>query len=216
MSDLDVCLGISGSFEGGDGGPRWDLLTGDFDDMGISVGCLQWNPGTGSIQRLLHLIFQKLGSVPPEFEAIGRLAEMDAVSGTRYAVRNWIRPGDPHKRLTDEAVQLWQAFLQVPASLEAQVELAQVTLDAAVKEALDFMPFLNGQIDLRTAAFFFDLRVQQGGLVKKLPNGTYWRPAVITDPAQAEYLPAIITAQQSNHYPVADAWKAARMLLTLP
>lgn len=209
MGDLDVCLGISGSFEGGNGGPRWDLLTGNFDDMGISVGCLQWNPGTGSIQTLLHRIFEKLGAVPPEFEAIGRLAEMNAPTGTAYAIKQWIRPGDVKKRLTPEAVQLWTTFLQLPASKDAQVELAQVKLDAALKEATEFMPFLQGQIDLRTAAFFFDLRVQQGGLRKKMPDGKLWAPTIITDPSKADYIPAIQAAQAAKCVKVAAAWTEA-------
>lgn len=208
MSDIDVCLGISGSFEGGDGGPRWDLLSGNFDGMGISVGCLQWNPGTGSIQKLLNHIFQKLGSVPQGFEAIGQLAGMSVADATRFAVQQWIVPGDPRQRLTAQAAQLWMAFLALPESVTSQQELAQAKLDAAVTEAQKFMPFLEGQIDLRTAAFFFDLRVQQGGLVKRLSNGTYWQPPVIEDPSQADWRESVALAQQNNHMQVSNAWTA--------
>ena len=85
MSTLEVCLGITGQFEGGHGGPRYDLVSGNFDDMGMSVGCLQWNPGTGSLQKLLKLIFQKLGGVPEGCEdidalvRIGCLREFDGI-----------------------------------------------------------------------------------------------------------------------------------------
>lgn len=208
---LDTCLGISGSFEGGNGGPRWDLLTGNFDDMGISVGCLQWNPGTGSIQKLLSLIFGKLGGVPDEFAAIGAMVNMKSGPATAYAVKNWIIPGDAKKRVTPEAKALWSSLLLTDAGKEAQEDLAQSKLDSATEEAERFLPFLT-EIDLRTQAFFFDLRVQQGGLSKKMPDGSWWAPKIVEDLSKPiVWSPATNAAKLAGRTKTAAAWSAAAM-----
>src|SRR3954454_17259486 len=54
------CLALTSSFETGNMPPECFCgVTGDFDGQGISFGALQWNIGQGSLQPLLHEMFQK-------------------------------------------------------------------------------------------------------------------------------------------------------------
>lgn len=211
MSELDVCLGISGSFEGGSGGPRWDLLTGNFDKMGISVGCLQWNPGTGSLQKLLSVIVANFGgALPDAYSVIAPMVTMDTKRATRYAVDHFIEASNPTQPVTPDAKELWSSLLRTPESLAAQASLAQVLLDRAVTQARQFLPFLS-EIDLRTQAFFFDLWVQQGGITKKI-DGKLWAPAIIQDPASATGNRAAAYATQMKRTKTGAAWaKAAQV-----
>lgn len=206
---LETCLGITGRFEGGHGGPRYDLATGNFDGMGLSVGCLQWNPGTGSIQKLLKLIFEKLGGTPEGYESIYEFSNMDIDTALPYVVENWINTTTEKGikgPLTDEAEAFWKGFLALDESVEAQKELAQRILDKALTEARRYLPWLGGQIDARTAAFFFDLRTQQGGMVKKQANGTFWSPEVLATPADALPQAAIEFAVGRGKGKVGQAW----------
>ena len=49
LSIFDLCLRITSTFEGADFG----TVTGNFDGMGVSVGILQFNIGTGSLQTYI-------------------------------------------------------------------------------------------------------------------------------------------------------------------
>jgi hypothetical protein len=54
------CLALTSSFETGNMPPECFCgVTGDFDGQGISFGALQWNLGQGSLQPLLHEMFEK-------------------------------------------------------------------------------------------------------------------------------------------------------------
>ena len=205
QSNLEICLGISGTFEGGGGGARWNLTSGNFDGMGISVGCLQWNPGTGSIQKLLSLSFQGMNECPEEFMPIHALMSMKPKTAVSYAIDQWIDPLSIKKNMTAEAKSLWQAFLSTEACMNAQKALAGAILDKAIDEAHGFLPWLE-EIDLRTMAFFFDLRVQQGGMVKRMDDGTYQSPEVLNDPSEAVTQPAIDFAIASGKSKTAAAW----------
>ena len=209
---LETCLGITGRFEGGHGGPRYDLVTGNFDGAGLSVGCLQWNPGTGSIQKLLKLIFEKLGGCPVGYEDILALSGMSWGPQTvSWVVRKWI---DTSTRkgvkgpLTSDAEAYWQAFMALEASVEAQQELAQAILDKAIAEASRFLPWLP-EIDVRTAAFFFDLRTQQGGMSKKRSDGSIWVPDVLSGPEEADPQAVIDYASGLGKQKTAEAWAGA-------
>ena len=212
MSTLEVCLGITGQFEGGHGGARYDLVSGNFDDMGMSVGCLQWNPGTGSIQKLLKLTFQKLGGVPKGYESIEALSRMGALAATRWVVANWINQTTPKGvkgPLTAEAEALWKSFLALDESVAAQQELAQAKLDAAIDEAMHYLPWLGENINDRVAAFFFDLRVQQGGMTKRRGDGSLWSPEILDRPEDANYTQALDFASSQGKTKTAGAWASA-------
>lgn len=207
MNALDICLNISGSFEGRPGGPHWDLVSGNFDGMGISVGALQWNPGTGSIMKLLTKTFNAMGAMPVEFEEIHEMSLMKPRAARDFAIQSWIVPGDPKGNMTDEGKALWQSFLATSECIQAQQELAGVILDAAVEDAEHYLPWLP-QVDLRTTAFFFDLHVQQGGMSKRMDDGTYQTVPILGSPEEAHPEVAIQFANASNKGKTATAWQA--------
>ena len=204
MTPLETCLGISGQFEGGNGGPRWDLLTGNFDQMGISVGCLQWNPGTGSAQELLARTARKMAQEDQDkFTPILHLKDLNSTQGTDYAVRSWINPATA--KVTPEAKIIWSEFLRTPECIAAQKELAQIKVDKSLVEAQKFMPFLP-EIDLRTLAFFFDIRVQQGSITKVIDK-KLWAPVILQDPGQADWRRAVTMAHGRGKKDTAKAWE---------
>ena len=205
-SQLDTCLNISGTFEGGKGA-RWSLVTGNFDKMGISCGALQWNAGTGSLQTLLK---RTLGDYPvadDQFAPLFALKDMLPSDAVAYAVKQW---GDSTGRsVTADARALWQTLLTTEQCIAAQRSLAQEILDSALAEASKFLPWMPDAKDhLRVSAFFFDVHTQQGSLSKKLKDGTR-KPDPLSSPEQADPGPAIAMASQQGKTKTADAWKAA-------
>ena len=109
---------------------------------------------------------------------------------------------------TDEAKALWQGFLELEECQEAQRALAQIILDKALNEAEHFLPWLP-EIDLRTAAFFFDLRVQQGGMTKRRDDGSLWSPEILDRPEDANYAQALDFASSRGKTKTAGAWASA-------
>lgn len=206
MTVLDLCLSISGSFEGRPGGPHWDLVTGNFDGMGISVGALQWNPGTGSIMKLLTKTFNAMGAMPEEFEDIHEMSLMKARAAKDFAIQTWTVAHDPKGQLTPEAKALWQSFLRTSECIQAQQELAGAILKAAIEDAEHYLPW--DDVSHRTAAFFFDLHVQQGGMSKKMDDGTWQTVEVLSGPEAATPQLAIDFANQSGKTKTAQAWQA--------
>ena len=66
------------------------------------------------------------------------------------------------------------------------------------------MPFLS-EIDQRTMAFFFDVRVQQGSLTK-IVNGVLWAPEILQSPEEANWSRAVDMASLNGKKQTAAAW----------
>ena len=204
---LETCLGLSGSFEGGNGAPRYDLLTGNFDGQGISCGCLQWCAGQGSLQTLLKNTIGDYPVADDDYKPLWALKDMAPAQAVAYAVEQWVDPASPQKNLTPEAVALWSALLSTPQCIQAQLGLAQDILTSALAEANRFLPWLSPVDDnLRIAAFFFDVHVQQGSMSKKQPDGSH-KPDVLTDPSQATGQRAVDLATAKGMTKTATAWQ---------
>ena len=60
--------------------------------------------------------------------------------------------------------------------------------------------------NLRIAAFFFDVHVQQGSMSKKQPDGSH-KPDVLTDPSQATGQRAVDLATSKGMTKTATAWQ---------
>lgn len=204
MADtLDVCLGITGSFEGGNGQPRWDLLAGDEDDCGLSVGALQWNVASGTLTPLIRAV-QDAYPDSTEFAEAYKLAGMPLEAALAFVRRHWINPAT--RKLTTQARGLWGALAATPECVAKQRELAGVILQRAELDAVNFMPAYPS---LRVSSFMFDVHVQQGGLRKRLPSGKWVVPEVVIDPAQATSAQtAVALAEIQGHAKTAKAWQA--------
>ena len=206
---LETCLGISGSFEGGTGGPRYTTVTGNFDGCGISCGCLQWNAGQGTLQHLLSLTLGGYPVADDPFAPLFALKDMTPPQAVAYAIEQWVDPASANKNLTAEAKALWQQLLGTEQCVAAQNQLAQGILDNALAEAGCFLPWMADVTDnLRVAAFFFDTHVQQGSLSKKQKDGSHL-PTPLDSADQAEPNRAVDQAAAQGRAKTAAAWQAA-------
>lgn len=206
---LDTCLGVSGSFEGGNGAPRWTLLAGNADRQGISAGCLQWCAGQGSLQTLLQKTLGGAEVAQDAWAPLFALKDLPPREAVPYAVARWVDPSSRQQNLTKEAIALWQSLLATPQCVAAQRELAGVILTKAQAEAAKFLP-QDMETSLKAAVFFFDLRVQQGGMSKRTEAGTWVTPNVIDTPEQAgSALRAIQMAKGMGKEAVVKVWTDA-------
>ncbi len=154
------CLALTGSFETSSYPPEsFCGLSGDFDGMGISFGACQWNIGQGTLQPLLHEMFEEhsevAGSVFHEFLEV--LAAMrDEPLGDQLSFARSIQ----HKGTVNEP---WRGMLlalgRTPEFQQIQTNAAQSRFKAALQ--------LCDQFELeseRAAALLFDVVVQNGSI----------------------------------------------------
>jgi len=208
MSVIETCLGVSGSFEGGNGTPNWGLIAGDSDQQGISCGALQWNVGTGSLNPLIQKA-KGYDGANPKFQAIYDLAAKPTPDALAWVRQRWIDPKSVKRGLTSEAKALWVEFLHTPGSIRAQQDLAQDILTSATNEIAKFLPFIpDASTNLRVQTFFFDVHVQQGSLSKKLKDGRR-KPDPLTGLAGATPTRALDFAAAQGKTKTADVWRAA-------
>lgn len=155
---LDICLSITGFFEGGSFAPNYTCVTGNFDGQGISVGALQWAGKVGSLGQLMREILKRMpaGEADAFFtepHVVTTLALMSGADTYNFVTTHFPKPKN-HAG--------WKAFLATEASIAAQRELAGKTLDRALSHADQYAPW--DADNPRVVAFFFDLLNQSGGM----------------------------------------------------
>jgi len=158
---LDTCLSITGAYENGT--LAYDGISGNFDGEGISVGALQWNPGTGSLgEHLIAKVIELSGSnaVDSFFSVpVSSLATMNAADQLAFVTSNFLNG----KNLTPDGKTQWKAFLSSDSCVNAQVALAvNGVLGTAITLASQYVA--NGETNVRSIAFFFDVVTQSGGM----------------------------------------------------
>jgi hypothetical protein len=156
----ETALKVTGHFEDSDsplGG-----VTGDFDDMGVSLGVLQWNIGMGSLQPMVRSIGR--AAVVQAMPAYG--AEMWAACNANVAeglriVRAW-QPGG-HLRLP-VAAELKRLALCAPFVAQ-QVANAEKVAERAYAAAAEWAGAMDEpKPDKRLFCWFFDVLTQNGGM----------------------------------------------------
>lgn len=161
---LDICLQVTGSFEGGT--PRYDAVTGNSDGQGMSVGILQWNMGQGTLQKLLGEIGASMGWIKAKaffpLCNIESLALMPPRVGIAYAIQHFLHPGN-NRILGVLSSIAWKLFLNTPESIAAQRAYATSTVLATAHIlAKRFVP--EAADSTRVMAFFFDVVTQEGSM----------------------------------------------------
>ncbi|MBX2988705.1 MAG: hypothetical protein KF802_12490 [Bdellovibrionaceae bacterium] len=183
---MKLGLSISGSFEGVAG---WRNLTGNFDDMGVSLGLLQQNLGMGSLQPLLlKMRDQNMEALRRIFSAahlqslLGMLERWQTAGLSAIPLGQGISPFDEDLvslgKAEDESVRwavdnlyvsggafdpLWKTELM---NLAGSPEYVQLQVEAALalhRSAMSLHRFV-GVPQLRTYLLMFDIMVQNGGL----------------------------------------------------
>lgn len=164
---LDTCLSISSFFEGSVFNPRYDNLTGNFDNAGISVGTLQWAAGPGSLSHLLAKCLEnmdedKANSYFKEFgnSVVTNMSKMSGNASKTYSIAYFL---DGSGKFLPNAKAAWKAFLLDEAVIKTQRQLAK---DDILEKAYDLVTkFTPGEeLNIRCISFFFDIVVQSGGM----------------------------------------------------
>jgi hypothetical protein len=169
-----LALKITTVFEG-TGGKSMDYvaLAGNFDKMGTSFGLVQWNFGTGTLERLLNK-FQAAdqaafdGCFPAE-------AKLDVLKAALTA-KKW----DDQKTWalnlfkTPEGERAWRKSFEnlgaVDKFKKIQVDDAINWYNPVVEKDIKFLrtlaPALMAKVEFRSYAAMFDCSIQQGGMKK--------------------------------------------------
>ncbi len=198
---LELCVKVSGGFENGNGA-SYDTVAGNFDGQGLSVGILQFNAGQGTLQILLQRIGASMGweEAKSYFRSdIQHLSTLKTADAIQFCLDHYISSGSTKVDLGAE--KAWQAFLNTPDSIAAQVQMAT---DGELAHAKSLVAqFASSYTDrLRPYAFFFDLITQSGGMRNA-------RGAVLPVPSvtSADYQPALDMAH-ANSPKCAEIWEA--------
>lgn len=157
------CLALTASFETEQAAPEcFAGLAGDFDGMGMSVGALQWNFGTGSLQPLLR----GLDARHPELfdDVFGRrAAELRRVlAASRVDQLAWARSiqNSATFRISEPWRGLFKTLGRQPECIAAQTAAAGERYALALRMCRDY-----GLWSERAAALMFDVVVQNGSIL---------------------------------------------------
>lgn len=155
---LEIALQITGGFEGS----GYGQVTGDFDRHGISLGMLQWNLGTGSLQEKILQPFLAHGSIDDlclfpmgGMDKLARMAGGADGPACEYA-RMFMLDGT---KVKPEWKAAWVKFLMKPEVIALQ----QRACSSLAHKAEVFMK-KYGLHSLRSFCFFFDVAVQNGSM----------------------------------------------------
>ncbi len=152
------CLALTGSFETGKYPPDCFCgVTGDFDQMGLSFGALQWNVGQGTLQPLLMQMFDQHTDVArnifhEHYDTVATLRTSplpDQLAFTRSVqVKGMVQ-------------EPWQGMLvalgRTPEFQAIQTTNAGKIFQEAVQMCADY-----GLVSERAAALMFDIATQGG------------------------------------------------------
>jgi hypothetical protein len=158
MTIYDTCIKITGAFEGSD----YDTITGNFDGCGISCGVLQFNLGTGTLQRyILNFCNVDNYRFPVSIRPLKKLSPEDSVKWTKDIML------DANGKVKPEWAASWREFLSDPIV----VNLQKRAMDKYFHQA----KCIAGQLGLphdnvRAMAWAFDLSVQSWSLGIERPQ----------------------------------------------
>jgi len=194
---LQLCLEVTGRFE--NNSLKYDSVAGNFDGMGISVGCLDWNAGQGTLQTLLQNIAARNAGgwswMQTFFKSdIHAFATMDSTDAIEFAKDHYIANGGT--TVAPAAQVCWKNLLGQPDSIAAQQAMAiQGPLARAKALVLQYVPAYTDR--MRPYAFFFDVVNQDGGFTKRI-NGVWEKiPPVAIDQATS-WQAALVLASQTD------------------
>jgi hypothetical protein len=157
---IKAAVAITPSFEVA--GDPYMGASGDFDDMGISCGALQWNIGKGSLQPMVKAVGKPVvtGAMPKFGEQLWTACN-SAIAGGLAIVRSW-QNGD---KLKPDAKEELRTFMGTPEMRAQQDERIAKKAGAAFAMASEWAAHLpGGAPSKRSFCWFFDIVTQNGGL----------------------------------------------------
>lgn len=164
---LTTALTLTGHFE--DSGEPLTAVTGDFDQMGISLGVLQWNIGSGSLQPMIKTIGEQavLQTMPTYGADLWRACTADKNTGLAIC-RAWQR----NAKLNPTAFAELKSLTRSAAFSSEQLKRAGGVARAAYSDTQTFAAQSPafGSATKPLFCWFFDLHTQNGGLKSLAPG----------------------------------------------
>ncbi|CAB3751782.1 hypothetical protein [Paraburkholderia humisilvae] len=161
---IQLALSTTGHFE--DATHPFSAVTGNFDGMGISVGVLQWNIGSGSLQPLV------LGMNPNDVKAMcpncgdDLLRACEARPSDGLAIVSAWQIGS---QLKPPVLADLKALAQSSNFVAQQVKAATHVAQNAYDTASSWYQSWALQLDPQAFCWFFDVYTQNGGLADVTP-----------------------------------------------
>jgi hypothetical protein len=154
------CLALTGSFETGQYPPDCFCgITGDFDQMGLSFGALQWNVGQGTLQPLLMQMFDQHADVARDIFH----EHFDTVTTLRTAPLpdqlSFVRSLQTRGLLQEPWQGMLDALGRTPEFQGIQTDHASKIFQQALQMCSDY-----GLVTERAAALMFDIATQGGSI----------------------------------------------------
>ena len=163
---LTAGLKITGHFE--DSQDPLGAVSGNFDGMGISLGVLQWNMGSNSLQPMVKTIGKAaVTSTMPRFGDDLWRACNATVSGGLAIVKAW----QPNNKLPKAVFNELKAYVRSPPFQEQQLKAARRVGNTAWATAVDWANKQGRQTATkREFCWFYDVFTQNGGLKTVTPK----------------------------------------------
>lgn len=153
---VETALRITGRFETSD--DPLAGVSGDFDGMGLSLGVLQWNIGTGSLQPIIKEVGRPaVVAMMPIYGGELWEASTNTIPHGLRIVRAW----QTNSRLRPAVVAELKALLRSERCIQQQVAAAHGRARLAFATATDWS---KRKPTLQEFCWFFDLVTQNGGL----------------------------------------------------
>ncbi len=159
---LETALRVTGHFE--DAHDPLGAVTGDFDGMGISLGVLQWNIGSGSLQPMVKAIGQGVTRrAMPNYGDDLWQACTSPVNAGLATCRGWQNGA----ALRPDVLAELKALAHGPDFVARQLARAGDVAQAAFVAAKAYCRLDPAYADVTKHLFcwFFDLFTQNGGLM---------------------------------------------------
>jgi len=137
-------------------------VSGDFDKMGISCGCLQWNIGSNSLQPLVKPVGLTVvtQNMPTYGSDMWNAVNTDVTSGLAI-VRSW----QTGAKLKPVALKELGDLMGSPEMRQRQIDRVRQVATSAYAQATTWAGTLGRSAPtLREFCWFFDLLTQNGGL----------------------------------------------------
>jgi hypothetical protein len=163
---LTAGLKITGHFE--DSEDPLGAVSGNFDGMGISLGVLQWNIGSNSLQPIVRAIGKtSVASKMPQFgEDLWRACNTTVTEGLAI-VRAWQR----NNKLPRPVFNELKAYVRSQPFQDQQLKVARKVGDTAWGTAVDWASKQGrATATKREFCWFYDVFTQNGGLKSITPK----------------------------------------------
>lgn len=214
---VDLCLKITGSFEGGD--PKthgMDNMTGNSDDEGLSLGVLQQCLGQGSLQPLLNEMLKNHRGILVNLWGDDVVKEFEHIMASSRSEQ--VRWGDsisghPNK---DHVVEPWHTRLKKMLLTSEYIALQDGAASGVFQKAVNYCIEYKLH-SIKALALMFDIVTQNGSINQEQKNKINELKSekeanlgrVLTEP---EYLECIAMGRASFSRPKYQADVASRKL----